>query len=410
VLAAGTVATVLAVRYHAHLGTAAPPFTGRYILHLDGWLAAPAAVATAVLVAASRGVHLRLPWGALLAVGYLAALAWTLALTAVRGWGGLSRSLTGRTGYLHDVGLVGNDPLHFLATFVAHADRETPLGRTHPPGPVLLLWTARQLGVHSPTALGVLVCALGVLSVPLVLVAVRSLCHEPAARRLSPLLVLAPYALWIAVTMDAVTLAITCGFIVCGVRASESGRSWWWAVAAGLLVGLAALFSYSAPWSACSVIVVYFVRRRPLLNVATGIGALAPLLLATASGFDWAAGLSAAQAYSSASVGRHLSWLAWGFLDLAVVAAATGPGVVAAARRIRRTPGWPFLVGAVLAIGFAVFSGLSRGQVERSMLPLFPWLLVPATAPADSPRTPLLLTAVGGVGAIALAAALRTPW
>jgi hypothetical protein len=35
-----------------------------------------------------------------------------------------------------------------------------------------------------------------------------------------------------------------------------------WALAAGLLTGVAALFSYSAPWLGLSIVFIYFARRR----------------------------------------------------------------------------------------------------------------------------------------------------
>jgi hypothetical protein len=87
-------------------------------------------------------------------------------------------------------------------------------------------------------------------------------------------------------------------------------------------------------------------------------------------------------------------------------------------QRVRLTPGWPFLVGAGLAVVFAIVSGLSRGEVERSWLPFFPWLLVPAVAPPRRPAkdesvagpTPTLLVAGGAAAAVVLEAVLRTTW
>ena len=254
----------------------------------------------------------------------------------------------------------------------------------------------------------------------MVAVATRSLCGAPAARRLVPVLVLAPYAVWVAVSMDAVTTAICAAAVTCGVLASETRRSPWWATACGLLLGLGSLFSYAVAWLAVSVIVCYFVRRRPLLIIFTGVAALVPLTLARAAGFVWPDGLTAAQADFSLRVEPNRSWLIWILLDLLVLVLACGPAGFAAARKIRRTPGWPFLVGAGLAVAFALASGLSRGEVERSWLPFFPWLLVPAVAPqrrpangaqnADSAPTPLLLVGLGALAAVVTEAVLRTTW
>jgi hypothetical protein len=178
------------------------------------------------------------------------------------------------------------------------------------------------------------------------------------------------------------------------------------------------LFNYAVVWLAVSVIAIYFARRRPLLNVFTGAAALLPLALFAAWGFAWPAGLSAAQTDFSLRVGPERSWLLWAVLDLVVLLLACGPALLRAMRRVRLTPGWPFLAGAGLAVVFAIGSGLSRGEVERAWLPFFPWLLVPAVAPwrrpqGDEPHagpTPYLLVAVGAVSAIVLESVLRTTW
>ena len=118
----------------------------------------------------------------------------------------------------------------------------------------------------------------------------------------------------------------------------------------------------------------------------------------------------------SERVGPQRSWLLWAPLDVLILVIVCGPLVVVAARRARRSAAWPFLVGALLAVGFALGSGLSRGEVERSWLPFFPWLLVAAVAPlrgtvraAAAPPSPLLLGVGAGV-AVVVEAVLRTAW
>src|SRR5262249_26866835 len=160
---------------------------------------------------------------------------------------------------------------------------------------------------------------IGAVSVPLVAVAVRSLCHEPAGRRLVPVLALAPYALWTAVSMDAVTLTIGAGSVACAVVGSEPRRRWFWAAAAGLLLGCAAVFSYSAPWLAVTIVAVYFVRRRALLNIVTAVAALVPLSLISIGGFVWTQGLDEARLDFLTRTGSERSWLLWAVLDLLVL-------------------------------------------------------------------------------------------
>lgn len=415
-VAGGMLLTGCAALLHARVGSAGAPFSGRYRLDVDPASLLAPAVAGAVLAGAQRGLTRRLGWGRLLAVAYGGALAWALALALVDGVSGLSRPLQRTESYLADVPAVGNDPLGFLAGFVAHAQTYSVATRTHPPGPVLLLWALGHLGLHDAAALGVGITMVGCLSVPLVAVAVRSLCGEVAARRLLPVLVLAPYAVWLAVSMDAVTLALGAAAVACGAVGSERGRSPRWTAAAGLALGFGALFSYSVAWLGASVLLCNFVRRRPLLNLIGAAAALVPLALARLGGFVWLHGLAAAQADLSVRVAPHRSWLLWVGLDLLLVVIACGPAIVPAARKVRRTPGWPFLVGAGLAVVVAVVAGLSRGEVERAFLPFFPWLLVSAVAPEPGTRadgtapTPVRLVALGAAGAVLIEAVLRTAW
>jgi methylthioxylose transferase len=411
---AGLALTALFVALDLHLGTASAPFTGAYRFKVTlGSVLAPA-VAALVLLGAARGLHERLGWGRLLLVGYAAASAWALGLAFVDGGNGLASPVTHPQEYLVDVPQVAGHPGEFLRTFVDRAGEHTVATRQHPPGPVLLLWAVRPLGLVRAESLGLALTLIGCLAVPLVVVAVRSLCGEAAARRLLPVLVLAPWAVWTAVSMDAVTTTLCAAALACGVVGSEPGRSPWWAPAAGLLLGTGALFSYAVAWLAATLLATNFLRRRPLLNVLTALGALVPLGVARLYGFVWPDGLTAAQADFSLRVGPERSWLLWIVLDLLLLAIACGPALVASLRRWRATPGWPFLVGAGLAVAFALGSGLSRGEVERSWLPFFPWLLVAAVAPevrgGEPRRTPLLLTGLGALTAVVVQGGLATQW
>ncbi|MGH3662752.1 MAG: hypothetical protein ACRDT8_13690, partial [Micromonosporaceae bacterium] len=158
------------------------------------------------------------------------------------------------------------------------------------------------------------------------------------------------------------------------------------------------------------VICLYFARRRPFLNVLTGFGALAPMLLAQLLGFSWVAGLLSAPAHYTDRIdpGRAALW--WAGLSLVVLLLAAGPPLVASLRKLRNTPGWPFLVGAGAAVAFSVLTGFAQGGAEVAWLPFFPWLTIAATAPQQQagppPPAPLLLVAAGAVAAVALAAAL----
>lgn len=419
-MAAGLGLTALAVAVKARVGSPSAPFTGYFRFKVEiGSLLAPATAIT-VLAGVRAGIADRLRWRVLLVVAYLGAVWWAVSLALVDGGNGFASPIASANEYLRDVPAVGSHPGHFLRTFVEQAPHYTVATRTHPPGPVLLLWGLGKLGLHAPELIGILVTVLACAYVPLLAVAVRSLCHESAARGLLPILVLAPYAVWLAVSMDAIVLLLAAAFVTLGVVASEPGRSPFWALASGLVLGADALLNYDVAWLGVSVIAVYFVRRRPLLNVFGGVGALIPLGLAWLAGFTWTDGLSAAQADFSVRVGPHRSWWLWALLDLLLLLIACGPAIIRAVRRLHTTPGWPFVVGAGLAVGFAILSGLSRGEVERSWLAFYPFLLIPAVAPATRPAesepgadagpVPYWPVAVGAAGAIVIEAVLRTTW
>src|SRR6187397_2094847 len=98
--AAGLTLTLVAVRTGAQLGTASAPFLGFYRVSLGvATLLAPA-VAAVVIVTVRDGLLERIRFGAVLAVSYVGALAWALALALAEGAAGLTRSLRSANNYL----------------------------------------------------------------------------------------------------------------------------------------------------------------------------------------------------------------------------------------------------------------------------------------------------------------------
>ncbi|MEV0135083.1 hypothetical protein AB0H83_42355 [Dactylosporangium sp. NPDC050688] len=414
----GLALAALAVQLDARLGTASAPFLGRYKIRVGpGSVLAPL-VAAALLWFASHGALQRRSWREIQLFGYTAGLTWAIALALVDGWSGLTKALGSPEEYLGDVRRVGDDPLGYLRHFTADASAHSVASRGHPPGPVVFLWLADRIGVDNHVVLGFLITALSALTIPLVLSAVRDSVGEAAARRYLPVLVLAPYAIWVAVSLDGLVATLGAAAIVAGLRASRTRVRGWaasgWALTAGLLTGVAALFSYSAPWLGLSIVCVYFARRRAFLNVVTGLGALVPVLGAQLLGFGWADGLVAAETDYASRIAPYRSVLWWSAISVVVLLLATGPAIVASARKLRNTAAWPFLVGAGTAVMFSIAAGLARGGVEHAWLPFFPWLTVAVVAPekpaGELPPTPLLLTAVGAASAIVIEALLITPW
>ncbi|GAA3269633.1 glycosyltransferase family 39 protein [Dactylosporangium vinaceum] len=414
----GLAFAALAVQLDARLGTASAPFLGRYKIRVGPGTALAPLVAAGVLWAAAGPRFTRLRWREIQLFGYMLGLAWAIALALVDGWSGLTKTLGSPEEYLGDVNRVGDDPFEYLRHFTADAGYHSVASRGHPPGPVFFLWALRQIGVTNHIVLGFLIAAVSILAIPLVLAAVRDSVGEEAARRYLPVLVLAPYAIWTAVSLDGLVAVLGAAAIVAGLRASRRRMQGWapagWALLAGLLVGVAALFSYSAPWLGLSLVCVYFARRRPSLNVLSGVGALLPVLGAQLLGFSWAAGLVAAETDYAARVAPYRSVLWWSAISVVVLLLAAGPPLIASARKVRNTAMWPFLVGAGAAVLFSIVAGLARGGVEHAWLPFFPWLTVAAVAPERPagalPPAPLILVGLGAIAAMIIEAVLVTPW
>lgn len=411
----GLLITWLAVRNGARLGTASAPFLGSYRFAVSPLTLAAPAVAAAVLYLTWRGRLETMP-GWVLRIGCAAGLfAWSIALALVDGFDGLTRSLT-PDNYLGDVQEVGDDPLGYLRSFTSRNAEHTIATRGHPPAPVLLLWALQRIGITSHLTLALLVTAFGALAAPLVLAAIRDVSGETAARRFAPVVILAPYAVWLAVSMDAVVLTIAAAMTVAGLRATRH-RAWQaalWAVLAGVLLGVAALFSYAAAWLGLSIVGIYFARRRAALNLFSALGVLIPVLLAWLAGFAWTDGLFAAYADFSQRIEPERSALWWSIISICALFVAVGPPLVASLRKLRNTPGWPFMLGAAAAVVFSIAAGLARGGIEHAWLPFFPWLTVAAIAPeargGPAPRSPIVLVAAGALTAVIIEAVLQTPW
>jgi len=341
------------------------------------YAALPPILLITVLVATARGWPESVRWRPLLLLAYAAAALWTLTLAATGG---------------------------ALWTTVV------PDAETTPPLPGLLLDRLAGSGVDGSAAT-VLVCLTGAAATPLVALAVRSMCDESAARRLLPVLTLAPYAV-VGANAEAIALGLGAATLVVAAVASEAGRPapvrLAVALGCGVLLGGAALFGFAAVLLAAGVVCVFFVRRRPLLNIATAAGFFLPIVLARVAGYDWTEDLGDALRDADPSHGYAGGLFAAAVLLLVL----SGPALVASARSMRTTPAWPFLVAGGAAALAALLAGLITDRISPgSLLPALPWLLVAASAPAvqggPSRPVPASVVAVGALTAYALAVLAR---
>ncbi|MEH0826747.1 MULTISPECIES: hypothetical protein [unclassified Micromonospora] len=331
--AAVTVGSVLNQRGVGLHADAAPLFA-TWRPHL-GW-GTPAALLVAVVV---LGPGLRWArtarWTPLLGAGYLAAVAWTLALALVDGWSaGLTRRLTPQAEYLHEVPGV-TDVRRMLAGFTDRIldfqpDSWSTHTAGHPPGALLVFVGLDRVGLGGGTAAAlacVLVGASVAVSVP---VALRALGAGEAARAVLPFLVLLPGAVWVGASADGVfTGVVAAGLALLAVRGPAI------ALAGGLLLGFALYLSYGfvlvGPLALAVLALRPAGRRNALLAGAAGVAAVVTAF--SLAGFHWW------QGYDRVVERYYQGWAAdrpyayWVWANLAALLLSAGPVAGPALRR-----------------------------------------------------------------------------
>jgi hypothetical protein len=391
----------------------AAPLYGRWRWD-SGWGLVPAVLAAGFVVACgpavARHVHRRF----LPLVAGLATVAWTVALAAADGWSAVTAPLTTRHEYepyaarIDDLAPVVGRFTDGLGAFPVHV-------QGHPPGPLALAWLLDRAGMGGAGWLAAVAIAGWGMAVAAALVAVRALAGDHTARRAAPALVVLPAAVWAGTSLDALFAGIAAaGLALATVAAVRASRSL--ALGAGLVLGVALLFSYGAALvvAVAAVVIARAGRTDRTVRpsgpaVPFALGVLLPLVVAgMIAGFWWIEGLRATgTAYWSGIAGQRPA----GYLTLvgnpAALALAAGPAVAVglahvlttADRRVRLLPG-----AALAAVIVANLSQMSRGEVERIWLPFVPWLAL--AAPGDRR---VWLAAQAGL-ALALQAALASAW
>lgn len=345
----------------------APPLVGHWEPRLNPAVIAPIAVGLAAWQSAP--FVQRLAWRRLLGVSWLVAMAWSVSLALVDGRAGLTSPVLLKDDYLHDVPRVHSG---FLSSFTSHivhgADRWTTHVGGHPPGLVLLLKGFDVLGLTGPWPAVVLFVGAGTSAVMAVLVTVRRLAGEETARACAPFLALAPAAVWVAVSADALFLGVTAW----GIALLALKRP----VAGGLLLGLSLFLTYGAvPLG----LLALAVTRSWRALVRAGLVVLAVVGAFAVAGFWWWDGLqqTLTRVHNGAGGYRPLEYFV--VANVAALAIALGPATAVGLRSLTRTdPLWWLVAPVLLALLVVDLSGTTRGEVERIWLPFVPWLLVVA--------------------------------
>jgi methylthioxylose transferase len=380
----------------------AAPLFGRFDIRLSVALAAPVAVGSIAIAVVPLMVR-TLRWRSLLGATFALSLVWIVALAASSGLEEVARPLDAATEQLAAVDSAGS-PLMFLSTYTDSIEDYPLHTQGHPPGGVLFLHALAALGVSGPgpvSAVVILVAA----TVPLaVLLGAREVVGERFARRAAPFLAVAPAAVWIGTSMDALFMTVGAWGVALAIVA---GRRVTLAIAAGALFGAALFLSYGiAPLALVPVAVCVGLRRWRTLLWAAG-GAMLVVAAFAAAAFWWLDGLSATVERYRAGVSADRPYNYFVIGNLAAFAVALGPAAASGLARLRSERAWLICAPAVAAVMIADLSGLSKGEVERIWLPFLPWVLVVAGSLVSHERRWL---AAQVACALAIQIGVSTPW
>ncbi len=292
-----------------------------------------ALAATIALLGVGYGERIsnHLSWPRLLVVTWLTGLAWLVSLALVDGSHGLSSQID-----TDDFLQVARSPVgvsHLLHEFVSRISLGPEGWPTHvaghPPGALLFFVLLVRVGLGGSLAVGLVVTLLAS-TIPLaVLTTVRVLGDERGARLAAPFVVLAPAAIWEAVSGDAV-YACVAAWALAALAVAARSHSVSWSLVAGLLLGTCVMMSYGLPLLGFLALAVLVAARsyKPLIPAA--LAALAVVMAFWVAGFSlWDAYPAIHQRYwAGVASSRPASYWLWG--DLAALCFCAGPIIGAA--------------------------------------------------------------------------------
>jgi len=393
----------------AHLRIPFPPLDAA----LDwrpGWRLVFSVVVGVVAVWWAPRLAASLSWRMVLLGSTLLGAAWAVGLALLDGAHGLVNSVGLKNEYFLDIGRVGS-PGAFLHGFANHLADYRIHVQGHPPGYLLLLWALDRIGLGSVSFVAALEIAVGVLAIPAVLLAVREVADARTARAAAPFVAVAPVAIWVATSTDAFYAGVSAWAVTLVILATgRTGRRRDVdALAGGLLFGVTAFLSYGLVLLAVIPAVVAVRRRQLRPLVVAALGAAAVFGLFALAGFWWFDGLAATRVRYFAGVASRRPYFAFLLANAACFAIALGPALAVALGRLRDRRVWLVVGAALLAVGIAGVSGMSKGEVERIWLPFAMWVLPAAVVLGLGARRSQWL-ALQVVFTIGLQTLVRSPW
>jgi hypothetical protein len=409
VIVAARLVLVDLVQSGAHLRIPFPPLDAALDWRPGYALVLPLAVG-AVVVRWAPTVCARASWWFVVVGASVVAVTWGVSLALLDGFEGIVGSVTLKNEYFLDVARV-RDPIAFLGDFTEHIADYRIHVQGHPPGFLLLLSRLDRIGLGSPWVVAAIEVAGGAVAVAAVLVTVRNVAGERMARRAAPFVAVAPAAIWMVTSADAFFAGVgACAVALVVLATSRTGaRSTRCACVGGVLFGALMLLSYGLVLLAVVPTAIALHRRRLRPLVTATLGAAAVVAAFAAAGFWWLDGLDATRARYAAGVASRRPY--WPFLlaDIACLAVVLGPAIAVALARLRNRRLWWVVGGALVAIGVAAASGMSKGEVERIWLPFAIWVLPAGAVLAAERHGARWLGAQVGF-TILLQTLVRSPW
>ncbi|MDG4663556.1 hypothetical protein [Mycobacterium sp. 236(2023)] len=358
----------------------------------------------------------RLPWRWLPWTAWAVSCTWAFSLAMIDGWQrGFAGRLVAKHEYLREVPSVTDIP-EMLRTFASRIldfqpDSWITHVSGHPPGALLTFVWLDRIGLSGGAWAGLLCLLAGSSIAAAIVVTVRALADEDAARRAAVFAAVAPTAIWIAVSADGYFAGVAAWGITL-LALAVTGRTRLPLVAAagaGLLLGWGIFCNYGMGLMALPAVTVLLGASswRAALRafVPAAVAALAVAAVFYAAGFWWLDGYHLVQERYWQGIALERPFEYWGWANFAATVCSIGLGSVAALGRafdvaaIKRRSGLHLLVfGALLSIVCADLSRLSKAETERIWLPFTVWL-VAATAllPWRSLRWWLALNVIGAL-------------
>jgi hypothetical protein len=396
------------------IGVGAPPFHGTYDWLLNADLALPVGVALGLVVIGPPAFR-RMPSGLVAVSAGLVSVGWALALQRADDKS-LTAPLTARYDYLAGVSDV-TTPGEYVRTFTERLPDYPIHVRGHPPGTVLIGWALDELGHPGPTPFVVLILTVWGLGIAAVLMALGAVAGADAARRAALPVAVAPAAVWVATSADAMfggVSAVGLALVVVALSREPSLRADGLALVGGAIFGGAMLLSYGAVLLAFVPLAVAFQRQRVRPLIAASLGGAAVLGGVAAAGFWWFDGLAAARTEYDQGLSSDRPFGYFVVANLAVFAVACGPamaaGVSGVQPRVRHSASWVLALGALVSLLIADLSGLSKAETERIWLPFVPWVLTVVATTGERTVHMRLLMAGQLACAIVVQVVLRSAW